>query len=111
MSTQVLAQAISGINLPKINLRKLLISGFILITSLIIFYIFQISEITKFSFSLAKYELEISALAGDNKNLEIGISQKNSLSGLEEVLSRLNYEKVSKIYYIRILDGQVAVRP
>lgn len=111
MSTQVLIQSISEINLPKINLRKALISGFILITILLIFYIFQISEITRSSFSISLYQREMTGLAKQNKDLEISISQKNSLSNLEALLSNLNYERVNKIYYIRVSDGQVAAKP
>lgn len=115
MTTQVLAKNVSEkldfINLPKINLSKIWIFGFILITSLLIFYIFQISEITKASFSASGYEQEIIKISQQNKNLEISLSQENSLVNLEALLEKLNYEKVNKINYIRFIDNQVAAKP
>lgn len=111
MSTQVLIQSISEIRLPKINLRKICISGLILITAFLVFYIFQISEVTRAGFLLSEQGQEVILLSQQNKNLEIAILQNNSLPDLEAVLKKLNYEKVDKIYYIKSADGQVAVKP
>lgn len=115
MSAQVLIQSVSNkldlISLPKIGLRKIWLFGFILITSLLIFYIFQISEITKASFSVSQQEREMIKLSQQNKDLEAGLSQENSLANLETVLKKLNYEKVNKVYYIKVIDTGVAARP
>lgn len=115
MSAQILVQVISGkldfINLPKISLRKIWVPGFILITLLLMFYIFQISEITQATFFISKYEQEITGLSRQNKDLEANLSQEKSLSNLEIAIRKLNYEKVNKVYYIQILDGQVAAKP
>lgn len=111
MSTQVLIQSISEISLPKINLRKIWIFGFILITLLLVFYIFQISEITTATFAISKQEQEITRLLQQNKDLQIGFSKENSLANLETILNGLNYEKVNKVYYIRVMDSQMVVNP
>lgn len=115
MTAQVLTQTISEkINLiafPKINLGKIWIAGFILITMLIVFYIFQISEITKASFSASNHEQEIFKLSQQNKNLEFSLSRENSLVNLEVVLKKLNYERVDRVYYIKVIDKGVAAKP
>lgn len=110
MSTQVLIQSISEICLPKINLRKILIFGFILIISLVIFYIFQISEVTKASFFVSRYEQEIPALSQQNKDLEIRIFQGKSLANTEAILKKFNYERVSKVYYVQVIDSGIAIK-
>lgn len=110
MSTQVLIQSISEINLPKINLRKLFILGTIFISALIIFYIFQISKITKSTFLISEYEKEVANLSQQNKDLEAGLFYGNSLSSLETAINKLNYEKINKVHYIQIMDSEVAVR-
>ena len=114
MSTQILTQVISGrldlISLPKINLQKIWISGFILTSLLLVFYVFQISEITQASFLISEQGQKISALYRLNKGLESNLSQKNSSANLETVLKKFNYEKVSKVYYIQILDNGMAVK-
>ncbi|MBI2626028.1 MAG: hypothetical protein HYW69_00335 [Candidatus Nealsonbacteria bacterium] len=96
--------------LPRINLRKIWIFGFILITALLIFYIFQIGNITQTSFLISQHEKEVVLLSQQNKNLEFVISQTGSLASLEDILSSFNYEKVGKINYIQILDGTVLAK-
>ena len=114
MSTQALTQVVSEkldfIVLPRINLRKILIPGLILIDSLIIFYIFQINEVTKISFLIYKQEAEIAAVSQQIRDSEAGLLAENSLIGLDNIFSELNYEKVSKVYYIQVLDNGVAVQ-
>lgn len=114
MSTQALNQAILEkylVSLPKIDLRKVWIFGFIAIASLLLFYIFQISEITKDSSSVSHYEKQIVQLSLDNKNLEMSLSRANYLANLENILKELDYRNVGKIYYIRASDGRVAAKP
>lgn len=110
MSTQVLIQSISEISLPRINLRKVFILGFILITVLVAFYIFQISEITKSTFSISKYEKEITVFSQQNKDLETNLFDGNSLTNLETAINNFNYEKINKVHYIQIMDNEMAVR-
>ena len=108
---QVLTQSIVSVVFPRISLRKIWVASFIVITSLIIFYIFQISKITSASFSVSQYEKIITQLSQENKNLEINLSQINYLANLENILKKFNYEKVGKVYYIRMADDKMAVKP
>lgn len=94
----------------KINFKILGFLGFLLILSLLVFYIYQINEITKTSFAVSGYEQKISKLSQENENLEINFSQTNSLASLEDLLRNSNYEKIEKVYYLRILGGQVAIK-
>ena len=96
--------------LPRINLRKIFIPGLILVGSLIIFYIFQINEVTKTSFLIYKQEAEIAAVSQQILDLEAGLSAENSLISLENIFHELNYEKVSKVHYIQVPDNGVAVQ-
>lgn len=113
MSTQVLIQSVSStlISLPKVSFGKFCLLGVIFAISLIIFYIFQISEITETSFNISLYERQIVGLSAGNKNLEISLSSQSSLGNLEAALRKLNYEKVGKINYIKVIDSGMAARP
>lgn len=115
MTTDTLTRSIAQkslflMNFSKINLRSVWLSGFILMTLLLIFYIFQMSKITQVSFFISQYEREIVQLSQQNKNLEIVLSQAKSLSNLETILSRLDYEEVGGIYYLRVLEGTVLAK-
>lgn len=114
MSTQFLTQVISGsigfVAFPKINTRKILASGFVLISAILVFYIFQISEITKTASLVSGYEKEITILSQQNKDLEMNLSRGNSLTDLEIAINNFNYEKVGKVHYIQIMDSGMAVK-
>lgn len=110
MLTQAVYKKLDFIVMPRINLRKPCILGFILIVSLITFYIFQISGITKTSFVIYKQEAEISALSQQIMDLEAGLLVENSLVNVENIIRGLNYEKVNKVYYIQAGAGEMAVK-
>ena len=94
----------------KFSLKTVWFLGFSLIVFLIGFYVFQISYITRASFSVASYEKQIAGLNREFKDLQLNFSDTNSLSGLEEVLVAKGYEKVGKINYIQVLESAVATK-
>ena len=93
----------------KINLitfSKLLLSFcIILMISSGIFYIIQINGITNESNLILSCQLDIKELSQQNKNLEIGLFQGDSLENIELLAKELNYEKVGRIGYIKILES------
>ncbi len=94
----------------KSNLRFFRITTAILITTLLFLYIFQTSTMAKRNSLVESYEFEIEQIYEQNKDLEITFSQKNSLKNSENLLKDLNFEKVTKIDYIRILETAVAAK-
>ena len=93
----------------KINLitfSKLLLSFcIILMISSAIFYIIQINGITNESNLILSCQQDIKELSQQNKNLEIGLFQSDSLENIELLAKELNYEKVGRIGYIKILES------
>lgn len=108
--TQVISEKIGFISFSKINMRKMPVFGLIPVAAILLFYIFQISEITKDVSLVSKYEKEIAALYRQNNELEEGLFKGNFLIDLDTALNNLNYEKVSKVYYIQIMDSEMAVK-
>jgi len=94
----------------KFSLKAFWIITLILIGTLLIFYIFQINEMTKGIYLLKIYERKIADLSKENKTLEITSSQLNSLENLEGLVKNLNFEKIDKIHYIRVLESQVVTK-
>jgi len=84
--------------------------GFSLITSLVVFYVFQVSYVTQASFTIADYEKQIADLDKEFKNLQLNFSNVSSLSSLEETLVARGYEKVGKIHYIQVLESAVVTK-
>lgn len=101
--------------MPNTKKRKSMIIFFwifsaILIASLLGLYLFQTNEMSKGHSLIKHYENEIRYTSNQNKNLEITFSQNNSLRNLEDTLEDSNFEKVTKIDYIRVLDTSVAAK-
>lgn len=99
------------LTLPKFSengLRIFWLLMSILITTLLIFYIFQINAITKDFYVLKTHQKQLAELSQENKNIEMSYSQTNSLKNIESLVKTLDYRKVEKIHYIRVLGGIVA---
>ena len=110
----MIAQAVSGkldfIVFPRINMRKIWIAGFIITIALLMFYIFQISNVTRAGFLVYKHEREIAVISQQARDLEAGLLAENSLSNMESLLEGPNYEKVSKVYYIQAMNDGMAIK-
>jgi len=96
----------SNLTIPWI-ITILLIVVFLIV---LILYIFQAGIATKANSLIENYRLKIEQLSRENKDLEITFSQKNSLKISKDLLEDLNFEKVTKIDYIRVLESSVAAK-
>lgn len=94
----------------KKDLRLFFVISVVLITVFLSFYIFQVSLMIKGTSLIESYEKQVNEINIQNKKLEIIFSQKNSLKITENLLKDLNFEKVAKIDYIRVLETSVAAK-
>lgn len=86
----------------KISLNFFWTLSFILIISLVILYIFQVTAITEAMYLIKNHSRQLESLSQENEILEIKFSQLNSLENLRFLVANLNLEKVEKIDYIEI---------
>jgi len=75
------------------------------------FYIFQANAMTEETYLLQNQQKKIRGLSQENSELEISLSKTNSLLNVEQLVNNLNFEKTNQIRYLRVLEGQVAVKP
>ena len=94
----------------KKDLRLFIIVAIIPTAILLFLYIFQVSLMIKGTSLIESCEKKIDEINIQNKNLEIVFSQKNSLKINENLLKDLNFEKVAKIDYIRVLESSVVAK-
>ncbi|MFC1663640.1 hypothetical protein ACFL0A_00725 [Patescibacteria group bacterium] len=92
------------------NLKIFWALSSVLIISLLFFCLFQINEIAKGNYLTKNYQKKIADLSGENKGLEITASQLNSLTNIEALVANLNFEKITKIHYIKVLESSVAAK-
>jgi len=115
MTTHTLTHSIfynrsSLLKFPKLSLRIFWILSCILISSLLVFYVFQINEITKGGYLTKNYLKKIDALSQESKLLEINFAHTSFLGDAEEKAQSLNFERVEKIKYIEFLEGSLVTK-
>ena len=99
---------LDSIDIPIINWRAVCIVGFFVSLSLLVFYVWQINDLTKGSYVANKYESQISKLSEENKNLEVSFAESSFLGQALEKIQALNFKKTTSLKYIQIPDSSVA---
>lgn len=92
------------------NAKILCMFSFFTVLVLFIYALFQVNSIVQNTYLLQDYENTLEELSEENSKLGVQFSQLNSLENLEVLIQDLDYEKVNRIKYIRILEGQVVVK-
>jgi len=91
------------------NKKFLSIISILTLTPLV-FYIFQVNTLAREAYLIKKYEKNLVHLSSEGETLKVDFSKVNSLSNLENYLQNGNFEKVTQVKYIQILEGSVAAK-
>jgi cell division protein FtsB len=94
----------------KFNLKIFWIASFILIIFLLGFYIFQVNNFVFQTYLIKNYQQELKKLSQENENLEINLTQKDSLKTIEDLIKELSFEKVEKIEYIQVVGSTIVAK-
>ncbi len=89
------------------GLIKVGVAMMVLMTGL---YIFQISEMTKETYVIQNYAVEIRSVLDQNREQEYSFLRSNSLSRAEALMDGSDFERVNGIHYIEIPESQVAAK-
>ena len=94
------------------SISHIMILGLLVVcfSGLLGFYVFQLNQIAGDRNIVQDYKLKIIEFTQTNKNSEINFAQINSLESVEILVQNLNFEKIGKINYIRILEPAMAVK-
>lgn len=95
-------------SLPQVNWNIVCFTGFFISLALLIFYVWQINDLTRGSYSVNNYEKEIKELSNENKSLQISFAESDFLGQVLIKTHALNFQKVTSVKYIQILDSPVA---
>lgn len=100
---------ISSVSFPVINWKTVCFIGFFMSLALLVFYVWQINDLTRGYYLTNSYEKQISKLSDENKNLEIFFAESSFLGQALLKIQALNFQKTTSVKYIQILDNSVAV--
>jgi hypothetical protein len=110
--SKVLAISSNVLSIRSVSLRvnrRLVSSSLLFLTfCFLVCYFFQINALTAQSYSLQEYQNQIDELSAQNGKLEVKLASFDSLSSVESLASSLQYEKITKINYVQIMEGAVA---
>jgi len=81
---------------------KSLIAAIFLISVLLGFYLFQVSEVVKLSYLIKVYNSEFKKISEENSNLKVNSATLLSLNNAEKKVGDLGFVKVSNILYIPV---------
>ena len=87
----------------KITISLLKVFGFLIVLSLFALSVYQVNAYTSDVYFIHNSEAKIGRLSQENKVLEISLVKADSLANLGSYVQ--NFEKTSRIEYIRVLEG------
>jgi hypothetical protein len=96
---------IDSLNLPAVNWKLVCFAGFFMILALLVFYVWQINDLTRGFYLTNTYEKQISKLSEENKNLQVSFAENSFLGQALEKIKALNFQKTTSVKYIQILDS------
>ena len=100
---------IDSVDLPKVNWKSVCLVGFFMSLALLVFYVWQINDLTRGSYTINSYEKQISKISSENKNLEVSFAESSFLGQALEKIQALNFQKTTSVKYIQIPADSVAM--
>ncbi len=82
----------------------------VLTISFVVFYVFQVGISIEKSYLLSSYERKLQELSEENKILELSFAELTSLDNAENFLEDSDFEKITKVDYIKPIEKAVAAR-
>ena len=79
--------------------------------ALLVFYVWQINDLTRGSYLSNSYEKQITKLSDENKNLQVSFAESSFLEQALVKIQALNFQKSTSVKYIQILDSSAQAQP
>lgn len=107
---QAKVQAIDiDVDMSQVNWKIVCFSAFFMILALVIFYAWQVNELTRGYYTINSYEDQLAQLLDENKTLQISFAENSFLGQVQEQAKSLNFQKTTSVKYIHVPDKAVAV--
>lgn len=96
---------VDSIDLPSVNWKAVCLVGFFISLFLLVFYIWQINDLTRGFYLVNSYEKEISQLSEENRNLVISFAESSFLGQALIKIKALNFQRATLVKYIQTIDN------
>ncbi|MCX6722021.1 MAG: hypothetical protein NTY04_02435 [Candidatus Staskawiczbacteria bacterium] len=104
-----LQSKINSIDVPIVNWKAVCSVGFFVSLALLVFYVWQINDLTQGSYVISGYDRQITQLTEEKKNLEISFAENSFMGQALTKIQALNFQKAISVKYINILDNSAKV--
>jgi hypothetical protein len=101
-------KSIDAVELPIVNWKIACLLCSVACLGLLIFYVYQINELTKGSYLINSYSKQVSQLSKENKNLQISFAENSFLGDALLKIQSMSFQKVSSVKYIQISENALA---
>lgn len=91
-----------------INWKAICIFGIIASMFSLLFYIYQINNLTRGTYFVSSYQKNIDSLLQENRKLEAAFAENSFLGDVEQKTQELNFQKTTSVKYIQITDNSLA---
>lgn len=91
----------------RTSLRLFLVASFFLTMGLSAYFVYQMQAEVSERYLANKYLSDLSKIFEENQKLEMSLIEANTFNNVSDLMQKLNFEKVDKISYIKVLSGQV----
>lgn len=97
-----------SVALPQVNWKIICFAGFVLSSFLLIFYIYQVINLTNGSYLINNYDKQLDLISQENSDLELNFVESDILGRVLAKTRELNFQKSISVSYIQILNSSVA---
>jgi hypothetical protein len=97
-------------NLPSINWKAFCCVGFFMMLVLLVFYVWQINDLTRGSYTINSYENQISKLSDENKNLQVSFAESSFLGQALTKIQAMNFQKTTSVKYVQVMDSVATIQ-
>ncbi len=95
-------EKVDSIDIPVVNWKAITFVGFFIASVLLVFYAWQINDLTRGSYIISDYERQINQLSEKNKNLQVSFAESSFLGQALTKIKALNFQKTTSVKYIQI---------
>lgn len=102
------ANRVKAVALPAVNWKFLYAMGVGMALALLVVYVWQINALTGGTYLLKDYNKQLDALTKENAALQQKFAQTDFLGSTMSQARELNFEKITEVTYLQILDDSLA---
>ena len=99
----------SVLRLPRVNWKLICFFGALFSVLLLVYYIYQVNQLTLGIYTIKNYEKKIETVSKENSSLESTFAESSFLGGVMEKTQKLNFQKTTAVKYAQILENSVAI--